>query len=544
MDYLKLPDVFAPARTVTVTPVKTGEPVVLMDYQGAGCIRRFQTTIGVNPQIADFRQIIVRMYWDGAESPAVEAPLGDFLGMVNGVALYPMNSRYINLQFHSISTLFFPMPFSKSARIEVEAGPGVADDTNIFWQVDFHRYPPGALEETMRFHAKFRREFPCEAFGRNYTVLDAVGRGRFLGYTLGVRVYDDRTRWSHAGGEHIYVINNPDSPQGPFAHLRSLGGETPFSGGHGGAIHEASTHPDQAIAYYEYEDMGTARAWQRIIAYRFFENDAINFDRRIQFRFGSAANDICSTAYWYQDAPHRDYFQLPSWDQLMPGAEFPRGDSDLVDESPTWWLCGPFHPRGGRMMEEALPVEGDPLDLEATYEQTEYPPLVEGRSGREKHIIAISEPHTGKPPAQASVWRRDGRHVARWKKYADIDGFVDFSHVFRPVGLENTVQWPAIGFAQTWLNVSEETDAEIQLGWVSEIKLQINDGPWQELDRKLIFDSISHKVRLNAGANRVRIKLHNPEDAQRQGRSFGTWLFAFRALLPSGGEVTPSLTAQ
>ena len=196
------------------------------------------------------------------------------------------------------------------------------------------------------------------------------------------------------------------------------------------------------------------------------------------------------------------------------------------------------------MMEEALPVEGDPLDLEASYEQTEYPPLVEGRSGREKHIIAISEPHTGKPPAQASVWRRDGRHVARWKKYADIDGFVDFSHVFRPVGLENTVQWPAIGFAQTWLNVSEDTDAEIQLGWVSEIKLQVNDGPWQEFDHKLIFDSISHKVRLNAGANRVRIKLHNPEDAQRQGRSFGTWLFAFRALLPSGGEVTPSLTAQ
>ena len=196
------------------------------------------------------------------------------------------------------------------------------------------------------------------------------------------------------------------------------------------------------------------------------------------------------------------------------------------------------------MMEQPLPVEDIPFDPDASYEQTEYPQLVKGRSGPQKHIIAISEPYTAQPPAQASVWRRGGRHIARWKTYADIDGFVDFSHVFRPIGLENTVQWPAVGFAQTWLNVSEETEAEIQLGWVSEIKLQINDGPWEEFDNKVIFDSISHKVRLRAGANRVRIKLHNPEDAQRQGRSFGTWLFAFRALLPNGDEVRPSLNQQ
>ena len=79
---------------------------------------------------------------------------------------------------------------------------------------------------------------------------------------------------------------------------------------------------------------------------------------------------------------------------------------------------------------------------------------------------------------------------------------------------------------------------------MSDIKLQINDGPWQAFDHKVIFDSISHDVSLKAGANRVRIKLHNPEDAQRRGRSFGAWLFAFRALLPNGQEVTPGLTAQ
>jgi hypothetical protein len=196
------------------------------------------------------------------------------------------------------------------------------------------------------------------------------------------------------------------------------------------------------------------------------------------------------------------------------------------------------------MMVERLPVEDDPFDPDASYEQTDYPPLIEERTGPQKHIIAISEPFAGWPPEQASVWRRGDRHIACWRRYSDIDGFVDFSHVFRPIGLENTVQWPAIGFAQTWLTVHEDTQAEIQLGWVSDIKLQINDGPWQTFDQKVIFDSISHDVSLRAGSNRVRIKLHNPEDAQRQGRSFGTWLFAFRALHPNGQEIRPQLSEE
>lgn len=540
MDFLNLPDSSSPARSVTVTPVTTGEPIVLMDYAGSGCIKRFQATIGTEPSVADLRQTIIRMYWDGQTEPAVQAPLGDFLGMVNGTRLYPMNSRYINLQFHSISTLFFPMPFAESARIEIVAGPGVSKNTNIFWQVDFDRYSPGSLKEDLRFHAQFRREFPCKAFDRNYTVLDAIGRGRLVGYTLGVRVYDDRTRWSHAGGEHIYIVNRHDSPAGPFAHLRSLGGETPFSAGHGGALHQASSHLDQGIAYYEHEDMGTARAWQRIIGYRFFHNESIAFDQRLQFRFGAAANDICSTAYWYQDSPHRPFFRLPIWDKLMPGSELRRGAHDLLEEVPSWQVCGPFHPEGGRMMDKELPVEAEEFDPNASYEQTSYPELTEGRgTGPQEHIIAISDPHLA--DTDGSVWRRGNRHIACWRSVDDIDGFVDFGNVFRPIGLENTVQWPAIGFAQTCLHVEAPTNITIQLGWVSELRLQVNDGPWQTFEFNIIFDCVTLQAQLQAGPNRVRVKVHNPDDARELGRSFGTWLFAFRALLPNGQEIHPQL---
>ena len=37
--------------------------------------------------------------------------------------------------------------------------------------------------------------------GEEYLMLDAVGRGRLLGFVLGVRLYDDVDRWSHGGAE-------------------------------------------------------------------------------------------------------------------------------------------------------------------------------------------------------------------------------------------------------------------------------------------------------------------------------------------------------
>ncbi len=83
------------------------------------------------------------------------------------------------------------------------AGPA-AEGQFVTWHLDWHRYRPSALQETFRFHAQFRREFPCEAFSPGYLILDAVWRGRFLGFIYGVRLYDDRPRWSHAGAENIY----------------------------------------------------------------------------------------------------------------------------------------------------------------------------------------------------------------------------------------------------------------------------------------------------------------------------------------------------
>lgn len=60
-----------------------GQTLVLADLDGPGVITHFwNTTASLNPFSG--RSLVLRIYWDGAEKPSVEAPLGDFFGVGHG----------------------------------------------------------------------------------------------------------------------------------------------------------------------------------------------------------------------------------------------------------------------------------------------------------------------------------------------------------------------------------------------------------------------------------------------------------------------------
>src|SRR5262245_43682000 len=66
--------------------VPPGKPVVLADIQGTGCIKHIWITVPppgkeykTGPNL--WRDLVIRMYWDGSKTPCVEAPLGDFFGL-------------------------------------------------------------------------------------------------------------------------------------------------------------------------------------------------------------------------------------------------------------------------------------------------------------------------------------------------------------------------------------------------------------------------------------------------------------------------------
>lgn len=60
--------------------IADGETRVLFDVKGAGIINHIWITIAPPPEELNRNDIILKMYWDGNESPSVLSPLGAFFG--------------------------------------------------------------------------------------------------------------------------------------------------------------------------------------------------------------------------------------------------------------------------------------------------------------------------------------------------------------------------------------------------------------------------------------------------------------------------------
>ena len=507
---LNLPKIAVSDRISLVQRVKVNERTTLTNLEGPGCIRHIWATAG---REGNGRQIIIRIYFDEEPVPYIEAPLGDFFGVMHGLPWYPVNNRYLSVQNFSGYNCYFDMPFAQSARIEVECGVG---DSSIYLFVNWHRFPNQELEEPRRFCARWRREAPTERYGEDFLLLDADGPGQLIGFVYGVRLYDDTDRWSHGGGDNIYIDGDGDHP----AYLRGIGGEDTFGSSYGGALHMPETHLYAGLPYYTHADVGQARPAQRLVGYRFFERDSIEFRKSIHVRFGSMQNDICATSYWYQEGPVRPFFKMPDWEHLQPAERFeppwgelPRGTYDLpLPDSGSWWVCGPFWNREDRAMEADLDAEID-FDPEATFDgmhDEDSPWLTEGS-------------------------RELGRDIPRWKKRRALRGFVDFNHVFRPhiLGTPSHSR-DAAAIARSVLEVTEDTTANIRLAWDDRLILRVNGGERINLGHHDAFRAQTVEIDLKKGRNMIVLKLSNTV-----GSNYCGWTFAFRATLPDGSVLIP-----
>jgi len=64
--------------------ISPGETVTLCDVKGPGVIRRMWVTLdGKKENLLGF---VIRGYWDGQETPSIEAPIGNFFGCAHGIA--------------------------------------------------------------------------------------------------------------------------------------------------------------------------------------------------------------------------------------------------------------------------------------------------------------------------------------------------------------------------------------------------------------------------------------------------------------------------
>jgi len=154
---------------------------VLADIQGAGIVRRIWITVNErSPEM--LRSLRLEMFWDGATTPAVSAPLGDFFGAGLG-ALVPFENAFFSSPEGRSFNTWIPMPFRRSARILL-TNDASKDVNLVFYDVDYTLGDPP--QDAMYFHAYWHRD-RATTVGQDFRVLPRIsGRGRYIGATLGV----------------------------------------------------------------------------------------------------------------------------------------------------------------------------------------------------------------------------------------------------------------------------------------------------------------------------------------------------------------------
>lgn len=187
----------------------------------------------------DFGRVRLRVTWDGAAEPSIDAPLALFHGAGvlhhrDGreflVKAFPVNVRFDAERVHL--ACYFPMPFARAARIELvnEGGAAVRD---VRWSVRtaLARLP---MERMGYFHATYR-DHPEPVRGEDLVLLDTravEGGGDWSGSLVGTSfIFTHRNVLSTLEGDPRFFFDDSLTPQAHGTGTEEWGGGGDYWGG-------------------------------------------------------------------------------------------------------------------------------------------------------------------------------------------------------------------------------------------------------------------------------------------------------------------------
>lgn len=191
--------------------LKAGDSFTLAHAEKtSGTVRRIWITINDRSPVM-MRGIVIRMYWDGAEKPAVEAPIGDFFCQPLGKPVQFENAWFSNPEARSFN-IHIPMPFRKSFKITA-TNESPKDLPAIYYDVNYTIGDKHGADIGY-FHSHYRRENPT-TLRQDFEILPQVkGRGRFLGCSMGC-IADTKTygkTWWGEGEVKMYIDGDRQFP--------------------------------------------------------------------------------------------------------------------------------------------------------------------------------------------------------------------------------------------------------------------------------------------------------------------------------------------
>jgi hypothetical protein len=308
--------------------LKPGQTLALFTEDGPAEIRHIWITMATG-EAYHLKKVVLRMYWDGEETPSVEAPIGDFFGL--GLGTYTIyQSAPLVVAPDKALNCYFPMPFARRGRITV-TNEGNQEITDFYWNIDWVKLP-SLPAETAYFHAQYRQAVPHPGWYKgnfygndftearqnprwrnvsgtdNYVFLEAAGDGQFVGVTLSV--FQNQWGGWNEGDEMIWI----DGEAEPRIH--GTGGEDYFCGAWG--FSSLYSFPLVGLTEFHQWEPGS-----RFSHYRFHLEAPVRFRKSIKATIedGHAnlrSDNLFSVAYWYQKDPHGKFPPLPEAAARIP----------------------------------------------------------------------------------------------------------------------------------------------------------------------------------------------------------------------------------
>jgi hypothetical protein len=274
-----------------------GETLVMADLQGAGAITHIWLTVADN-EYAWPRLVRLRVYYDGHQTPSVDAPLGDFFGVGHGSERNLDSNMIRDSSMGRARNSYWLMPYRKSCRVTV-TNEGNRMVAMFYYHVDYRKYD-SLPQDVGYFHAYYRQERPARK-GQNYAFVDIKGTGHYVGTVMSV--VQTQVSW-FGEGDDLFYVDGAKKPQ-----ILGTGSEDYFNDAWG---LRDSSGPWTGTPIAEGEKLGS-----RLTGYRWHIPDPIPFkkslwagiehagwtanpDGSVRSGFEERPDFFSSVAFWYQ----------------------------------------------------------------------------------------------------------------------------------------------------------------------------------------------------------------------------------------------------
>lgn len=274
------------------------QTAVIADIRGSGIIKSIWMT---HSHIARF--LILRMYWEGEEIPAVEVPLGDFFANAWGT-YYQNSSMMIQVNPGYGLCSYFEMPFHRRCTISIE---NLQDaEVTFFYQINYELGELG--DDCCYFHAYYHRSHPLD-YKKTHILLPVIrGSGHYVGASMFWQV--NSNQWWGEGEIKFYIDGDV------YPTICGTGTEDYFLGAWNFENPATKSYENYTSPYagmHVFVPDGTYQANTRFQLYRWHVMDPICFEKDLWIEIQALGwrsgfqeylplqDDISSVVYWYQE---------------------------------------------------------------------------------------------------------------------------------------------------------------------------------------------------------------------------------------------------